>query len=1404
MAQFNMAATIEPYRKGSSFTEWVERLGYFFLMNDVKNENKKAHFITLSGPAVFSELKLLFPNNDLANVAYEDMISKLKSRFDKTESDIIQRFKFHNRLQMVDETAEDYVLAVKLQAEFCGFGDFKQAAVRDRIISGIRDKALQQRLLNEEKLTLESTEKLIATWEIAGTNAKTLGINSKEEQIASLIRTEKNPGFACRKLAAALDSANKIESNPSYNRVSVKSRLGGSPYNKNWKGSAWNKKVHFRPAEWRRGEEDQRTESRFCDFCGIRGHLKRKCFKLKNLRKESVKFVDSTGSDSLSKLMDKMKANDSDSDDEKDNSGDLECMHIFSIHNISNPCLVDLFIEGKSIKMEVDCGSSVTVMGKYQYFSIFTNKLKKSSKQLIVVNGAKLVIEGEATVRVVFKGKKAFLKLLIPDCDNVFTPLLGRPWLDVFFPEWRNFFSHSISVNNVSLDDSVKCAVVQSIKSKFANVFTKDFSTPIKGYEADLVLKEDVPIFKKAYDVPYRLREKVLDYLTKLENEKVITPIKQSEWASPVIVVMKKNNEIRLVIDCKVSINKCIIQNTYPLPVAQDLFAGLAGCKVFCALDLEGAYTQLSLSNRSRKFMVINTIKGLFTYNRLPQGASSSASIFQHVMDQVLKGLENVFCYLDDVLIAGTDMEDCIRKVYLVLDRLSEANIKVNLEKCKFFVAELGYLGHVISEMGLLPCPEKVLTIQKAKIPKNVTELKSFLGLINFYNKFIPHLSSKLYHLYNLLRNNVKFEWNDECSQAFEAGRKALLATKFLEFFDPKKPLVVVSDASGYGLGGVIAHLIDGIEKPICFTSFSLNNAQKSYPILHLEALALVCTIKKFHKYLYGQRFTVYTDHKPLVGIFGKEGKNSILVTRLQRYVLELSIYEFDIQYRQSAKMGNADFCSRFPLEQEVPRDLDTEFIRSVNFGKELPIDSAQIALETKNDSFLQNISKFMINGWPKRFDKSYVNVFSNQHDLGIIDGCLLYKDRMIIPHKLQSGILKLLHANHAGIVKMKQLARRYVFWFGINKDIESFVASCDACNGMVIVHKPKITSKWIPTTRPFSRIHIDFFHFLQNTFLLIVDSYSKWIEIEWMKKGTDSNKVLKKLVAFFARFGLPDVLVSDGGPPFNSYFFASFLERQGIKVFKSPPYNPTSNGQAERLVRTTKEVLKRFLLDQDVKDLDLEDQISFFLFNYRNCCSTLDGHFPAERIFSYAPKTLLDLLNPLKSYKKQLISHTYKDNLPKNNDDVGKPTNVVCPAKESTDPLDSLMVGDEVWYKNHNPHNQARWIKASYSKKYSHNVFQIFIGSVEIMAHRHQLRVVRASERNVRPNVVISTLVSDGSKGYAEDIVSEEEFCGFPEDDRVPGTKRKQHEAGICPTQQQLRRSKRVRRAKLDNRFEY
>lgn len=1320
--------TLDHYVKGSSFTNYMERLEHLSSFNGWTEANKKSVLIALTGPVVYDELKLIFPTVELATLNYADMVKKLKERFDKVDPDMMQRFHFYNRFQKGDESAESFILSVKLQAELCNFQQFKETAIRDRLIMGMLDKELQKSLLMSEELTLAVIEKKLLSSEVANKQTRAMTGELKTDQVHSVkSRLGDKVGESSREYRSRYDN-----------------QYGSRNFNRN------DKRVSFR-ARSPSGHRARRSYANaVCNYCKKKGHLRRDCYSYQN--RYSVRFVKENDDKDTSYDF-KRSAGRESSDEETDG---MECLMISAVKMINEPCMITAKVQNRSVRMEIDSGSAVSVIGQADYKKLFCGvPMVRSSRHLVVVDGARLRILGEILVQVELNGVVDEQKLIVLECSNSFVPLIGRSWLDRFYPGWRSGFTNATMINNLAQDKGIE-GIVNGLKTKYSKIFDKDFSEPVVGYEGDLVLKSDQPIFKKAYTVPYKLKEKMEKHLEMLEQQKVITPIKASEWASPVIVVVKKDQDIRMVIDCKVSINKAIVPNTYPLPLAQDIFASLAGCKVFCCLDLAGAYTQVKLSKRSRKFTVINTMKGLYTYNRLPQGASSSAAIFQQIMDQILHGLKNVSCYLDDVLIAGETIEECAKTLELVLDRLAKANVKVNFKKCKFFVTRLPYLGHLLTDKGLLPSPEKVSTISQAKAPTNVTELRAFLGLVNFYNKFLPNVSTKLRSLYALLSNDTKFEWTEECEEAFRFSKTALLNADMLEYYDPQKPLIVVSDASSYGLGGVLAHEVDGLEKPICFTSFSLNSAQKRYPILHLEALALVCTVKKFHKFLFGQTFKVYTDHKPLVGIFGKTGTNSLFVTRIQRYTMELSIYDFVIEYRASVNMGNADFCSRFPLEQSVPKSLDIGNINSLNLSSTFPLDYALIAKESSTDSCLAEVIKFVENDWPENLQGSFKDFASLRTDLEVVQNCLLYQDRVVIPTSLKNGILKLLHANHIGITKMKHLARQTVFWPGLSTDIEHFVKSCEACIKMGIVPAKPPHSKWIPTTRPFSRIHADFFYFEGKTFLLVVDSHSKWVEIEVMLHGTDAKRVNNSLASLFTRFGLPDVMVTDGGPPFNSREFTSFLQKHGVKVMKSPPYNPTSNGQAERLVRVVKDVFKKYLLDPEMRELDLKSKINFFLINYRNQIANKDGLPPSHKVLSYKPKILLDLIHPNKQYGKFL--------------DEPNTTQIDVKLPEKPDPFLKLVVGDTVYYKNYRKTDPERWIEARFVKQISNNTFEISLHRTTIMAHRSQLKLPHSRSQSSKlalPEVQRRKRSYPNPddmefQGWSEP--EEEPFLGFPE----------------------------------------
>lgn len=802
----SVTTTVEPFLPNSiPFAQYVEQLEYVFLNNNVPEEKYKTSFLAVCGVTVFSEIKKLFPGQDVKNLSYTQITEALQKRFDKVDSEVIHSYKFWRRRQGKYEKSEDFVIAVKVLAEQCGFGTFKDRAIRDLLVIGVHNCDLQKRLCDEDELTAARAEKIILNHEISSNRTSVL--KSDDERNNSII---------------ARLGQKEVRSR-SRHRYRGRSRSGNRSLNRSVSFSP--RKKQDRYSDWKRKDE---KSVYFCSYCKRKGHTRKFCYSLNDKEKyqADIKFLDlpkpSTSGNSSGNFKRPIQPDDDDDD--------MPCMMISSVNRINEACYVDVLVEKTKLSMEVDCGSAETVISEKLYLRSFRNiKLLPCTKKLAVINGNKLKVLGKMDASAQIGEKRQRLQLVIIRCENDFVPLLGRTWLDYFYADWRSVFAKPVT-GDESVHMLKEESFVDELKSKFSKVFDGDFSIPIAGYEGDLVLKEDKPIFKKAYQVPLRLRPKVIEHLETLERDGVITPVETSEWASPVVIVFKKDQSIRLVIDCKVSINKVIIPNTYPLPVAQDLFASLSGSKVFCSLDLAGAYTQLLLSENSKKFMVINTIKGLYVYNRLPQGASSSASIFQKVMDQVLHGLEFVTCYLDDVLIAGKNFEDCKEKLCAVLERLERANIKVNLNKCKFFVTELPYLGHILTEKGLLPCPNKIETIREAKAPKNVSELKAFLGLLNYYSKFIPNLSSRLRCLYDLLKKNVKFIWTTECENVFKDCKSFLLRPCLLEYFDPLKPLVVTTDASSYGLGGVLSHVIDGEERPICFTSFSLNDAQKKVP----------------------------------------------------------------------------------------------------------------------------------------------------------------------------------------------------------------------------------------------------------------------------------------------------------------------------------------------------------------------------------------------------------------------------------------------------------------------------------------------------------------------------------------------------------------------------------------------
>lgn len=300
-----------------------------------------------------------------------------------------------------------------------------------------------------------------------------------------------------------------------------------------------------------------------------------------------------------------------------------------------------------------------------------------------------------------------------------------------------------------SASDVEEC--ITSVKKEFSRVFSKEMSA-IKGFKASVVLREGVtPIFCKAYAVPYALAPKVEKEILRLEETGVICRVLTSRWASPIVAVAKRDGNIRICVDLKTTLNRAIDMQHYRLPTVEEILASMGGGKIFCVLDLAGAFQQIEIAEECQELFVINTQFGLFRYVRLPQGLKTAPCIFQSVIDNILRGL-NAKCYVDDLVVKGTNFTECVSNLRAVLERLAEYNVRANVNKCQFFKESVEYLGHIISEKGIEPSPCNVEAIIKAPVPSTVTQLKSYLGMINYYRKFVHMQSSMLAPFYRLTK----------------------------------------------------------------------------------------------------------------------------------------------------------------------------------------------------------------------------------------------------------------------------------------------------------------------------------------------------------------------------------------------------------------------------------------------------------------------------------------------------------------------------------------------------------------------------------------------------------------------------------------------------------------------------
>lgn len=1070
-------------------------------------------------------------------------------------------FKFYKCDQTRDESASDYIAHLRKLSSGCNFTDLERM-LRDRLVCGMRDSSLRYDLLKRDNLTYQNVVDAMLSAESAGRDVRLIQGDAVSGSCTSG-QPQQLPTPMCQTTVEPMD-INALQSG----RTRFCYRCGD------------------------RHPGECRFINTVCRFCKKKGHLEKICLHKKKTMKRDINYTAQ----------------------EEDHLNGIYC--IKSGSRIA-PYEVTISLAGVHVQMQVDTGASFSIINEQTWNSIRDrlphSALRPSNLSLRTWTETPVLLLGQASLPVQYNTFARDLQVIVAKGSG--PNLLGRDW---FKP-----LNISMNIYNISEDD---CDQISELIRKHSEVF-KDGLGTYRGHPVSIHLKADAtPKFMKARPVPYAIKERVELEIDRLVSEGVLQPTSYSEWATPVVPIVKKSGEIRLCGDYRCTVNEATESDTYPMPTANEVFAAIAGGKFFSTLDLDRAYTQVVVTEDTAKLLTLNTCKGLYTVHRLAFGVKACPGIFQRLMASLLAGISGIAVLIDDIIVSGSTRQEMQERLDKVLERIGQAGLRLNKVKCKFYKRRVEFLGFIIDAEGIHPAPSKVEAIVKTPEPKNKQELQAFLGLYNFYERFVPHKATVLEPLHRLLETSQTWKWTETEQKAFELAKRFITFDLTLVHYDLQNPLILTCDSSEYGVGAVLSHLNnDGSERPVAMASRTLHSHERRYSQLDKEATSIMFGITKFHNYLMGRKFTIVTDHKPLLGIFDpKRPMPTMLSPRLTRIAIALTSHSYEIIYKPGAQIGFADRLSRWP--QPIPDEQEqslSEILLMAETPEEFPYDVEHIATETKRDKILSQVIFYIQRGWPNKvIDTNLRPFWLNRLELSLHEDCVLLGCRVVVPKSLQQVVLRTLHRTHSGIIQTKALARSYVWWPRLNEDIELLVRECPKC--LEYRHMPpRTTHEWITPARPWSRIHIDFagpFH--NKYFLIIVDAYSRWPEL-FVVNNTTSATVVKILRTVFATHGLCDVIVSDNGTSFVSNETKQFLNANNIRHITTAPYHPSTNGLAERMVQTIKDKL------QKMDDLSWDIRIPNLLLGLRVTPCTTTNKTPAELLMNRRLRTLLDTIHP-------------------------------------------------------------------------------------------------------------------------------------------------------------------------------
>ena len=772
---------------------------------------------------------------------------------------------------------------------------------------------------------------------------------------------------------------------------------------------------------------------------------------------------------------------------------------------------------------------------------------------------------------------------------------------------------------------------------------------------------ENRPFRRQPYRTPIVRREVISQMTEDMTKQGIIQP-SMSPWASPVILVPKKDGSLRFCIDYR-QLNSLTKKDVYPLPRIDDILDTLGEAKYFSSLDLASGYWQVELDEDARQKSAFSTHQGLFEFIRMPFGLCNAPATFQRLMQVVLAGLEGKIChvYLDDILILSKTFAEHLQHLKEVFMRLRNAGLRLKPKKCFLLRDEVAYLGHVVSAAGVKPDPAKVEKVRHYPNPTDVTKVRQFLGLASYYRKFIPGFARIAHPLTRLTKKDVKFEWTHECKDAFNLLKQCLITAPVLSYplFGNGQEFILETDASGTGLGAVLAQKHNGEVHPIAYASRTLDPHEKNYGISELETLALVWAVRYFRPYLLGHRTIVYTDHSACTSLLNSPRPSG----KLARWALTIQEMDLVIKHRSGKSNSNADALSRNPVSRMnavetlvVDAEYDMSIPRPESEGMK-KIKSSQ-----REDPDVKALCDYVEKQVLPTDEKVARRIVLESEHYEVIQGVLHYEPSafpgrlcVVVPRSLRDTLLQEGHAScfagHLSTKKVYDRLRRHYWWKGMRADVHKFCRKCLVCasrKGPGHAVRPPLVP--IPVGGPFHRLGVDVLqlpvtHSGNRYVVCFLDYLTKWAEafaVPDQRAETIARLFVENVVC---RHGIPEQLLSDRGTNFLSDLIKSVCDILGVKKINTSGYHPQTDGLVEKFNSTLTNMIAKCC---DIQKRDWDEHLPYLLFAYRSMVqeSTCESPFcllygrdprvPTETVLS-APSSIYAV--DIDDYKSEMMT---------------------------------------------------------------------------------------------------------------------------------------------------------------------